>query len=257
MLSGSEASHLAIRRSGCLRCFAAAQHDMATMLFHSLLLTSLHRSRIIQYIYRSSFTNTDRIFMRKKRLQPLDPGLVIQAYAQGIFPMAEQDGRIFWYAPDPRAILEHANLHISRSLHITIRRAVYEIRMDTAFETVMRCCGARAETWINEAFISAYTTLHAAGLAHSVEAWRDGKLVGGLYGVALGGAFMGESMFSRATDASKVCLVALVEHLKAHGYALHDTQFLTPHLASLGVTEIPRREYERRLGEALQLNCMW
>src|SRR5579884_3634603 len=191
--------------------------------------------------------------MRKKRLQPLDPRLVIQAYARGIFPMAEPDGRIFWYAPDPRAILEHANLRISRSLRATLRKNTYEIRMDSAFEAVMRCCAARAETWINEA----YTTLHAAGLAHSVEAWKDGLLVGGLYGVALGGAFMGESMFSRATDASKVCLVALVEHLKARGYTLHDTQFLTPHLASLGVTEIPRREYERRLAQALQLPCTW
>ncbi len=195
--------------------------------------------------------------MRKKRLQPLDPRLVIQAYARGIFPMAEPDGRIFWYAPDPRAILEHANLRVSRSLRATLRKNIYEIRMDTAFEVVMRCCSARAETWINEAFIEAYTTLHAAGLAHSVEAWKDGMLVGGLYGVALGGAFMGESMFSRAPDASKVCLVALVEHIKARGYTLHDTQFLTPHLASLGVTEIPRREYERRLAEALQLPCTW
>lgn len=195
--------------------------------------------------------------MRKKKLQPLDPELVIQAYARGIFPMAEPDGRIFWYAPDPRAILEHANLHISRSLRTTIRNTIYEVRMDTAFEAVMRYCGARAETWINEVFIEAYTFLHVAGLAHSVEAWKNGKLVGGLYGVALGGAFMGESMFSRATDASKVCLVALVEHLKARGYTLHDTQFLTPHLASLGVTEIPRHEYERRLAEALQLRCTW
>jgi leucyl/phenylalanyl-tRNA---protein transferase len=195
--------------------------------------------------------------MSRKKLQTLDPGLVIQAYAQGIFPMAEPDGRIYWYAPDPRAILEHSNLHVSRSLCKTIRKGMYEVRMDTAFEAVMRCCGARAETWINEAFVMAYTSLHRAGLAHSVEAWKDGELVGGLYGVALRGAFMGESMFSHATDASKVCLVALVEHLKARGYTLHDTQFLTPHLAWLGVTEIPRREYERRLAEALQLDCTW
>ncbi|HLI09897.1 MAG TPA: leucyl/phenylalanyl-tRNA--protein transferase [Ktedonobacteraceae bacterium] len=195
--------------------------------------------------------------MPKKKLQTLDPGLVIQAYAQGIFPMAEPDGRIYWYAPDPRAILEHANLHISHSLRATIRKGVYEVRMDTAFEAVMRYCGARTETWINEAFIAAYTILYRAGLAHSVEAWKDGMLVGGLYGVALRGAFMGESMFSHATDASKVCLVALVEHLKVRGYTLHDTQFLTSHLASLGATEIPRYEYERRLAEALQLDCTW
>ena len=121
----------------------------------------------------------------------------------------------------------------------------------------MRCCADREETWINEAFITAYTQLHYAGLAHSVEAWKDGELVGGLYGVALGGAFMGESMFSRATDASKICLVALVEHLKARGYVLHDVQFWTPHLAMSGVKEIPRNEYERRLKEALRLRCTW
>nr|BBH91063.1 leucyl/phenylalanyl-tRNA--protein transferase [Thermosporothrix sp. COM3] len=196
---------------------------------------------------------------RKTHLQPepLDPQLTIAAYAQGIFPMADEDGRIQWYAPDPRAILEHENLHVSRSLRATIRKGIYEIRSDTAFTQVMRCCAMREETWINEAFIQTYTLLHRLGLAHSVEAWKDGTLVGGLYGVTLGGAFMGESMFSHATDASKVCLVALVEHLKRQGFVLHDTQFLTPHLQSLGVTEIPRKEYERRLQAALQLSCHW
>lgn len=129
--------------------------------------------------------------------------------------------------------------------------------MDTAFEAVMRLCAARKPTWINEAFIRTYTHLHEAGLAHSVEAWQNGRLVGGLYGVALGAAFMGESMFSLAHDASKVCLVALVNHLKARGYILHDTQFLTPHLQSLGVTEIPRKVYEERLRAALQIPCTW
>jgi len=195
--------------------------------------------------------------MPGRKHQSLDPIVVINAYAQGIFPMADDEGNINWYAPDPRAILEHENLHISRSLRATIRKGIYEVRMDTAFELVMRWCAAREETWINEAFVTTYTRLHYAGLAHSVEAWKDGELVGGLYGVSLAGAFMGESMFSRATDASKVCLVALVEHLKARGYVLHDTQFLTPHLATLGVTEIPRKVYERRLREALRLNCTW
>lgn len=183
--------------------------------------------------------------------------LVVKAYANGIFPMADEQGKISWYAPDPRAILEHDNLYISRSLRATLRKGIYEIRMDTAFESVMRGCAGREETWINEEFIKTYTHLHYVGAAHSVEAWRDGKLVGGLYGVALGGAFMGESMFSHATDASKVCLVALVNHLKARGYVLHDTQFLTSHLASLGVIEIPRKEYERRLRAALRLSCTW
>jgi leucyl/phenylalanyl-tRNA--protein transferase len=194
--------------------------------------------------------------MAEKKLQSLDPLLVIKAYTQGIFPMAD-DGTIYWYAPDPRAILEHDDLHISRSLRATIRKGLYEVRMDTAFEEVMRWCAARAETWINEVTIETYTQLHRAGLAHSVEAWKDGRLVGGLYGVSLCGAFMGESMFSHATDASKVCLVALVEHLKRRGYVLHDTQFLTPHLARSGVTEIPRAVYERRLQEALQVKCRW
>src|SRR6266567_1616924 len=195
--------------------------------------------------------------MSKKTLQPLDLLLLMSAYAQGIFPMADHQGTIQSYAPDPRAILEHDNLHVSRSLRATIRKGIYEVRMDTAFELVMRRCAARKETWINEALIATYVGLHHAGLAHSVEAWRDGVLVGGLYGVALRGAFMGESMFSRATDASKVCLVALVEHLKAREFVLHDVQYWTPHLATLGVTEITRKQYERRLRNALRLECRW
>ena len=174
--------------------------------------------------------------------------------------MADQWGRLRWYAPDPRAILEHSNLHVSRSLRATIRKGVYEIRMDTDFTAVMRCCASRKDgegTWINEEFIKTYTFLHRAEMAHSVEAWHNNTLVGGLYGVAIGAAFMGESMFSHATDASKVCLVALVEHLKRRGYVLHDTQFLTPHLATLGVTEIPRSMYEKRLKEALRMRCAW
>jgi len=195
--------------------------------------------------------------MKKNVPEPLDPMLVINAYAQGIFPMADHDGKIRWYAPDPRAILEHENLYVSRSLRATLRKRLYTVSIDTHFEAVMGYCAEREETWINESFITTYTQLHHAGLAHSVEAWKDGQLVGGLYGVSLRGAFMGESMFSHATDASKVCLVALVEHLKARGYVLHDVQFWTPHLASLGVTEIPRKHYERRLRAALQLECSW
>ena len=195
--------------------------------------------------------------MKNKVPEPLDPILVINAYAQGIFPMADHLGKIRWFAPDPRAILEHANLYVSRSLRATLRKRIYDVRIDTDFETVMRRCAEREDTWINKSFISTYTQLHYAGLAHSVEAWKDGELVGGLYGVSLGGAFMGESMFSRATDASKVCLVALVEHLKARGFVLHDVQYWTPHLATLGVTEIPRKQYERRLKDALCLECSW
>ncbi len=198
--------------------------------------------------------------MPKRTPEPLDPTLVIQAYAQGVFPMADQWGRLRWYAPDPRAILEHHNLHVSRSLRATLNKGIYEIRIDTDFEGVMRCCADRSYgegTWINEEFIKTYTFLHRAEMAHSVEAWRENTLVGGLYGVSIGAAFMGESMFSHATDASKVCLVALVEHLKRRGYVLHDTQFLTSHLASLGVTEISRSMYEKRLKEALRMRCAW
>jgi leucyl/phenylalanyl-tRNA--protein transferase len=195
--------------------------------------------------------------MRRIKPETLDPALVVNAYAQGIFPMADEYGKINWYAPDPRAILEHENLHVSHSLRATVRKQIYELRMDTSFEQVMRSCGSRPETWINEEFIKTYTYLHRRGLAHCVEAWHNGELVGGLYGVALRGAFMGESMFSFATDASKVCIVALVEHLQTHGYTLHDTQFLTAHLASLGGTEIPRQTYEQRLQDALHLHCSW
>jgi leucyl/phenylalanyl-tRNA---protein transferase len=195
--------------------------------------------------------------LNNRSQESLDPILVINAYAQGIFPMADERGSIRWFAPDPRAVLEHKNLHVSRSLRATLRKQMYEVRMDTAFEMVMRRCAEREETWINESFISTYTQLYYAGLAHSVEAWKDGKLVGGLYGIALGGAFMGESMFSLVTDASKVCLVALVEHLKSRGFVLHDVQFWTPHLATLGVIEIPRKQYEQRLRDALRLKCTW
>ena len=195
--------------------------------------------------------------MKNKVPEPLDPILVINAYAQGIFPMADHSGKIRWFAPDPRAILEYENLYVSRSLRATLGKQVYQVSIDTAFESVMRHCAEREDTWINKSFISTYTQLYHVGLAHSVEAWKDGELVGGLYGVSLGGAFMGESMFSRATDASKVCLVALVEHLKARGFVLHDVQYWTPHLATLGVTEITRKQYERRLRAALRLECSW
>lgn len=189
----------------------------------------------------------------------LEPNFLLRAYAAGIFPMADEHGRISWYSPDPRAVLEHADLRVSRSLRARIRQAQFTLRFDSAFEAVMRGCAAPrgddAGTWINDEFIRVYTILHRHGFAHSVEAWRDGRLVGGLYGVSIGGAFMGESMFSVETDAAKVCLVALVERLKTRGYVLHDTQFLTPHLARLGVREIPRAEYLQRLSAAIALAC--
>jgi len=191
----------------------------------------------------------------------LDPPFLLRAYAAGIFPMADDAGAISWYAPDPRAVLEHDDLRVSRSLRATIRSNRFTVRYSTAFESVMRACAApRADgggTWIDEEFVRVYTAPHHAGFAESVEAWRDSALVGGLYGVSIGGAFMGESMFSRERDASKVCLVALVERLRSRGYALHDTQFITPHLERLGVREIPRADYLRRLRQALTLPCVF
>ena len=163
-----------------------------------------------------------------------------------------RDGRIRWYAPGPRAVIPLDAFHVPRSLRQTVRKSVFEVTVNADFPGVIRACAEREETWISAEIERAYTELHRLGLAHSVEAWRAGQLAGGLYGVALGGAFFGESMFSRETDASKVALVALVERLRARGFVLLDTQFLTPHLARFGAVEIPRAEYERRLAEALQ-----
>ena len=187
----------------------------------------------------------------------LTPEGVLLAYRHGIFPMAdERSGEVLWFRPDPRAIIPLDGFHVSLSLARTIKRATFEIRVDTDFESVMRGCADRPEgTWISERFVEVYAALHQAGKAHSVEAWREGRLVGGTYGVALGGAFMAESMFHIETDASKVALAALVSRLRKQGFILLDVQYVTPHLESLGAVEIARREYERRLAEALRLDC--
>ena len=187
----------------------------------------------------------------------LAPEGVLLAYSHGIFPMAdERSGEVLWFRPDPRAIIPLDGFHISRSLARTLRRGLFEIRVDTDFEGVMRACGDRPEgTWISERFVEVYGTLHRAGKAHSVEAWREGRLVGGTYGVAMGGAFMAESMFHRETDASKVALASLVSRLRQRGFILLDVQYLTPRLESLGAVEITRREYELRLERALALPC--
>lgn len=186
----------------------------------------------------------------------LEPDILLAAYAQGIFPMADSTGRISWYSPDPRAILPLDDFHVPRTLRQRCRQGRYEIRIDTDFEGVMRACADRTEgTWISKAMVEAYRNLHRLGFAHSVEAWRENRLVGGLYGVAIGGGFFGESMFHRATDASKVALVGLVERLRDRGYTLLDVQFTTPHLLRFGAIEISRDEYLIRLNEALQLDC--
>src|SRR3990170_4139797 len=175
-------------------------------------------------------------------------------YRAGAFPMADGYGRIEFYRSDPRSVLELGDLRVSKSLRRVIRKGVYEVRVDEDFEGVVRACADREETWIDARIVRAYVRLHEAGKAHSVEAYHGGRLAGGLYGVALGGAFMGESMFSRMRDASKVCFVHLVERLRERGYELLDCQIQNPHLASLGAVEIPEREYLRRLDHALSLD---
>lgn len=187
----------------------------------------------------------------------LTPEGVELAYRHGIFPMAdERSDEVLWFRPDPRAIIPLDGFHMSHSLTRTIRRGLFEIRIDTDFEGVMRGCADRREgSWISDRFVEVYGALHRAGKAHSVETWRAGELVGGTYGVALGGAFMAESKFHRVTDASKVALAALVERLRERRFTLLDVQYVTPHLESLGAVEITRREYEGRLAGALALPC--
>ncbi len=186
----------------------------------------------------------------------LSVDLILQGYTQGCFPMADPDGEIYWYSPDPRTVFTYADFRIPRSLRPVLNRGAFEMRLNTRFEQVMRSCGDRPEgTWISERLLTVYCEMHRLGLAHSVESWQDGRLAGGLYGVALGGAFFGESMFHRVTDASKVALVFLMKHLKKRGFTLIDTQWTTPHLARFGAREIPRATYLRQLAEALQVRA--
>lgn len=184
----------------------------------------------------------------------LEPATVLTAYTRGIFPMHLSGGELAWWSPDPRGVLPLDGLRVSRSLRRSMRQ--FTVSVDTAFPQVMRECAdeRRDSGWITDEFVSAYTALHDLGWAHSVEVWQDGRLAGGLYGLEVGGLFAGESMFHRVTDASKVALVALVRRLADCGGArLLDVQWRTDHLGSLGAVEIPRREYLRRLGAALEL----
>lgn len=189
----------------------------------------------------------------------ITPQLLISAYCQGVFPMADEVGEILWYDPDPRAIIPIDTFHVPRRLARTIRNDGFEVRVNTCFRRVMELCAEpgpdREGTWISPELIDVYTQLHARGFAHSVESWREGKLVGGLYGVAVRGLFAGESMFSRASNASKVALVALIERLRAGGFVLLDTQFITRHLAGFGACEISRAEYRRRLARAMEIDA--
>lgn len=185
---------------------------------------------------------------------------LLEAYATGYFPMAahRDSPELFWFNPKRRGILPLDAFHVPRSLRKCLRSHRFETRVDTAFAEVMRACAdiPRSHedgTWINDVIIAAYTALHLAGHAHSVESWREGRLVGGLYGVSLGGAFFGESMFSRESEASKVALVRLVEILREAGYTLLDTQFVNPHLVQFGVREIGKRAYKTKLASALSV----
>lgn len=182
---------------------------------------------------------------------------LLQAYASGVFPMAEsrEDDELFWVDPHFRGIFELEKFHISRSLARKIRRESFQIRTDTAFMPVVHGCADRTDTWINAKLLDLYEQLHLMGFAHSVEVWEQNELVGGVYGLAIGGAFFGESMFSRRTDASKIALAHLVNRLQLGGFSLFDTQFITPHLASLGAIEIPRDDYRARLESALTLDA--
>jgi leucyl/phenylalanyl-tRNA--protein transferase len=186
----------------------------------------------------------------------LSPERIVAAYSRGIFPWFSDGEPILWWSPDPRMVLFPDELKVSRSLRKTIARRTYETRVDSAFRAVIEECAAprdgQSGTWIVPEMVDAYTRLHELGFAHSVESWKDGALVGGLYGIALGEAFFGESMFSRASDASKVALVHLVERLKAGGCRVIDCQQATGHLASLGAREIPRTRFAQLLRESIQ-----
>ena len=189
--------------------------------------------------------------------QRLTPELVLRAYAAGIFPMAEfrDDPNVFWVDPKLRGVLPLDTFHVPRKLRRVIRRNKFDVRVDTAFERVMTICAEttddRRETWINHEIQNTYVELHYRGFSHSVECWMDDQLVGGLYGISLGAAFFGESMFSRKTDASKVALVHLVARLVSGGFKLLDTQFVTDHLRQFGVVEMPARDYLVKLEDAI------
>src|SRR5215218_1850012 len=191
----------------------------------------------------------------------IDPERLVSAYASGWFPMAVEGGEIRWFSPDPRGIMPLDTFQISNRLARTWRSGRFEIAIDRSFVEVMAACATVIRdpqdpgTWISPDIVDSYAALHRLGAAHSVEAWRGGQLVGGLYGVALGGAFFGESMFHRETDASKIALIALVERLRERGYQLLDTQWTTPHLEQFGAIDVPRRQYLAQLERALRLTC--
>ena len=190
--------------------------------------------------------------MRGRTTPGLTAELLVRAYQNGIFPMAKsKNGPIEWFSPDPRCIIPIEEFHVPRSLRRLVERSVFQITANVAFSTVISACARRQDTWISPEIVRAYTELHAMGYAHSIEAWLDERCVGGLYGVAIGAAFFGESMFSEFPNASKVCLVHLVQLLRQRGCKLLDSQIINDHIAQFGAIEISRDEYLVRLREAL------
>lgn len=192
---------------------------------------------------------------RDLRLDEIEPEFLLKAYQLGVFPMAMQDGEIAWFSPDPRGVIPLDAFHIPHGLRRALKREPFEVRVNTRFREVMLGCADRRSTWIDESILLSYGRLYEMGYAHSVETWAGDELVGGLYGVVLGGAFFGESMFSRATDASKVALVYLVNRLNERGFKLLDTQWSTPHLRQFGCVDIPRFRYLRLLDQALRMKA--
>lgn len=184
----------------------------------------------------------------------LTPDLVLWAYENGYFPMAESEtNELYWHSPDPRAIIPLDRVKISRSLRKVVREDRFDIRFDVDFEGVMRACAGREDTWISEEIIDVYTSLNRMGFAHSVESWQNGRLVGGLYGVAIGGAFFGESMFSLVSESSKVAFVFLTERLRERRFLLLDSQYINPHMERFGAMEIPRVQFMRLLEKAISV----
>ena len=194
----------------------------------------------------------------REKAQQLDPDFVVMAYCNGYFPMADpRTHAVSWYSPNPRAIIPLDGFKVSRSLRRRIKKNVFEIRIDTSFEEVIRQCSERDETWISAEIVRVYTVLHKKGFAHSVESWSGGTLAGGLYGVAINGAFFGESMFSKQSDASKIALVHLVDYLKARRFKLLDTQYINEHISQFGAVEISRSSYLSLLSEALRIETQF
>ncbi|MEM6479569.1 MAG: leucyl/phenylalanyl-tRNA--protein transferase [Pseudomonadota bacterium] len=183
----------------------------------------------------------------------LTPELLLRAYQIGIFPMSEarHSATLFWVDPERRGVIPLEGLHISRSLRRAVRKGDYDVRINAGFAEVLDGCASRPETWINDELRSLYLELHARGCAHSMEIWAEGRIIGGIFGVAIGGAFFGESMFSGRVNGSKIAMVYLVDRLRSAGFQLFDTQFITAHLASLGAIEIARSQYRRKLEAAL------